>query len=101
MTPIVKNNLLGPGPSHPHATVKMQHIRSTKIVFPAKLQPENYKKSCIQGTSQESYLHISIMTIVYFTQLIQTYLNGKVVSTHAMKAYSRNLAPVNLNLGTR
>jgi len=31
MTPIVKNNLIGPGPSQPHTTVKMQHIRSTKI----------------------------------------------------------------------
>lgn len=55
------------------------HTLHQNTVFPAKLQPENYKKSCIQGTSQESYLHISTMTTVYFTQLIQTYVNGKVV----------------------
>ena len=77
------------------------HTLRQNTVFPAKLQTENYKKSCIQGTLQESYLHISIMTTVYFTQLTQTYLNGKVVPTHAMEAYSRSLAPINLSLGTR
>jgi hypothetical protein len=33
MTPIAKNNLIGPGPSQPHVTVKMQHRHSTKIQY--------------------------------------------------------------------
>jgi len=33
MIPTVKNNLIGPGPSQPHASVKMQHISSTKIQY--------------------------------------------------------------------
>jgi len=40
MTPIVKNNLIGPGPSQPHAIVKMQHISSTKI----KCSQQNYNQ---------------------------------------------------------
>ena len=87
-----------PAPCHCQNAAHMFHQNT---VFPAKPHPGNYKKSCIQGISQESYLCISIMKPVYFTQLIQTYLNDKVFPSHTMKPKNRSIAPVNLNLDTR